>query len=833
MMKTAPYPRGLSAVVLGVCLIASDLAVAQLEEVLVTARRQSESLQETPVAVTAIGEGLLQDAGISALQDVRELVPGLQIVDGGSKTRSLYIRGIGQRSDRSDLDPGVGQYLNGIFIARTDSTLLDAVDVANIQVLRGPQGTLFGKNNTGGAMLISTRRPDAQQSELSLSGKVGENGRQDVKLAANWPLPDGRGGVRMALLSKRYSGYLKEARLGKRYGDEDRQAVTLRALWDFNERWSIDGFLFWSAQDEASAAFTCRLQDPSNLLMAQAVFPGQNQNVGTGDRCRQSEALAQDYQVLNSVDDSLVRTQSAMAAITLRGELGAWDLESVTAWSRQFDIERREDQDGVQINIISQSPPLLNDRLQASGLSKLEEDRVQWSQELRGSRSLWDERVSGTAGVFLAYEAMENTPRARAVGPQGLFGLRDTDLAAALGTPPVPVSAGVAPLTLAQNTNSQIDNLSAAVFAQFDVDLTEHWQLTLGLRYTEEDKERELATYQTDFTAYAQAMNQRLASRGSVAQTTHLQDGIYSPIPEADFHLIGPTPPVLLLEPNPEVANAERRFRQLTHNFTTTWLANDDWLQRLNLDSGMMYLTYSKGFKAGGLDIRGTAIQPFDAELVANTELGFKIDALDSKLRLNTAIYRMDYTDLQVTVAETAGLTPINYLTNVGEAVIQGVELELNWAPVNGAVFSLNSSYTDADFIDYSIASTAGVEDRSEEPFPLIPELTVTLSAQKEWSRDWGFITPRLSYYWRDELYTGQDGDGLKYDSTFIDAQGVWNARLSWQAPDRSKRLSLYINNLSDEFYYGGGFAISRSYGAALHTVAPPREIGLEFAVAL
>lgn len=823
--------RGLCSILLGVCLIGSDLAMAQLEEVLVTARRQSESLQETPVAVTAIGEGLLQDAGISALQDVRELVPGLQIVDGGTKTRSLYIRGIGQRSDRSDLDPGVGQYLNGIFIARTDSTLLDAVDVSNIQVLRGPQGTLFGKNNTGGAMLVTTRRPDTEQSTLSLTGKMGEHGRQDLKFAASWPLPEGRGGVRMALLSKRYEGYLQEARLGKRYGDEDRQAVTLRALWDINDQWSVDGFMFWSRQDEASAAFTCRLQDPGNLLMDAAIYPGQNQSVSTAHSCRQSEVLAKRYKVLNSVDDSVVRTQSAMAAITLRAELSGWDLESVTAWSRQFDIERREDQDGVEMNIISQSPPLLNDRLQASGLATLEEDRVQWSQELRGSRAFWDDRVSGTAGVFFAYESMENTPRARAVGPQGLFGLRDTDLAAQLGTPPVPVSAGVVPLTLPQNTNSQIDNLSAAVFAQFDWNLTEHWQLTLGLRYTEEQKERELATYQTDFDAYAQAMNQRLVSRGSAAQTMHLQDGIYSSIPEADFHLIGPTPPVLLLEADPDLAKADRRFRQLTHNITSTWLASDDWLDRSALDSAMMYVTYSKGFKAGGLDIRGTAIQPFDAELVNNTEFGFKLDALDSKLRLNAAIYHMDYTDLQVTVAQTAGLTPINYLTNVGEAVIQGVELELNWAPIVGAVFSLNTAYTDADFIDYNIESTSGIEDRSEEPFPLIPELTVTLSAQKEWRRDWGFITPRLSYYWRDELYTGQDGDGLKYDNTFIDAQGVFNARLSLQSPDRSRRLSVYMNNLSDAFYYGGGFAISRSYGAAMHTVAPPREIGLEFAL--
>ena len=178
-----------------------------LEEVFVTARKRVESLQETPVAVTAMGAEALREAGIASITDLQGSVPSLQFGESGSKTPAIFIRGVGQREATSVLDPGVGVYLNGIYIARQDGQLLDTVDTESIQVLRGPQGTLFGKNNTGGAILVNTIAPDTQEVSGSALVNVGNFGRKDLKLSGNVPLADGRAAMRVALNSRRLDGY--------------------------------------------------------------------------------------------------------------------------------------------------------------------------------------------------------------------------------------------------------------------------------------------------------------------------------------------------------------------------------------------------------------------------------------------------------------------------------------------------------------------------------------------------------------------------------------------------------------------------------------------------
>lgn len=811
-------------------LFLADLSFAQLEEVIVTARRQVENLQQTPVAVSALSETALSEAGISTITEVKQIVPSLQITTSGGKVPTVYIRGVGQRADRADLDPGVGQYLNGIFIPRTDSALLDAVDVASIQVLRGPQGTLFGKNSTGGAMLITTIRPDPLQSEATLSGRIGENGRQDLKLSLNTPLFDNRAGLRVSLLRKHYDGYLENLNTNHRYGDENRLAATARLLFDINQNIGGDLFAFWTRQDENSAGLTCRFQSDNNVLMGAAVLPGQTQTVSIAERCQASERMAHHYKVLNNPEEARIEMESTMLAFTLNGQLGDIEVESITAWSHQYSIERYEDQDGVDMNIISQSGPLLFDRMRASGISVPDEDRHQYSQEFKLNGSFLDERLDYTAGIFGAYEKLENTPRARGIGPEGMFGLDAADLAGLLGgfSAGLPVNTGIVPLVLPQNLLSDLTNISLAAFSQLNWNVQPWLQLTAGLRYTSEHKTRSTRVYQTDYTRYAQLLNQRLRERGSVASTSHLDGGIYSPLPAPDFHLLGPKPPTQVLLSEPVNAKSEKRFSQLTPAFTSTVFATDSLLDALHLNSGMAYLTLSRGFKAGGLDLRGTAIQPFEAELVDNVELGLKVDAADSRLRFNAALYRMDYNDIQVTVAETAGLTPINYLTNAGKALIQGAEVELTLA-LQHWLFHLTAGYTDADYIDYTVGTTEGDEDRSDEPFPLVPKTTASLSAQYRFDTPYGSLTPRLFYYWRDELYTGQDGDGPLFDSTTIDGQGVLGIRLNYLSPEETLRLTAYVDNVTDAFYYGGGFGISRSYGAVLHAVAPPRQVGMEF----
>ncbi len=134
-----------------------------LEEVIVTARRRAEELQDTPVAISAFSAEELKVQGIANTRDLQLSVPGLNFAEMGAKAPAIFIRGVGQKEAIAALDPGVGVYINSIYIARTDSQLLDIMDTESVQVLRGPQGTLFGKNNTGGALLVTTQLPNAEE----------------------------------------------------------------------------------------------------------------------------------------------------------------------------------------------------------------------------------------------------------------------------------------------------------------------------------------------------------------------------------------------------------------------------------------------------------------------------------------------------------------------------------------------------------------------------------------------------------------------------------------------------------------------------------------------
>jgi iron complex outermembrane receptor protein len=199
VIRTACQRRAPSRlVVLALCLVVPMVAAQgdtandnqgqmALEEIIVTARKREESLQETPVAISAFSAEALEVAGIANTRDLQESVPGLIFSEQGNKAPSIFIRGIGQKEANAALDPGVGVYINSIYIARTDSQLLDVIDTESIQVLRGPQGTLFGKNNTGGALLINTIVPHTDALEGEVSTRLGNYGRRDVKVSGNVP----------------------------------------------------------------------------------------------------------------------------------------------------------------------------------------------------------------------------------------------------------------------------------------------------------------------------------------------------------------------------------------------------------------------------------------------------------------------------------------------------------------------------------------------------------------------------------------------------------------------------------------------------------------------
>ena len=234
-----------------------------LEEVLVTARKREENIQQTPIAISAISGDALREQGINNSRELTKTVPSLEIRRG--QANQIYIRGIGERTGFARVDPAVGVYLDDIFLPRSDGQLLDTVDVRSIQVLRGPQGTLFGKNTTGGAMVMNVVKAH-EGDEAFIEAGLGNYGRKRLKAGINRPITD-RLFMRVAVNSVKDDGYFENIAQQRNNPTNDRQSLLLQSTWQPNEDWELDGLMFYGKVRENFPGINCRPVNENALLV--------------------------------------------------------------------------------------------------------------------------------------------------------------------------------------------------------------------------------------------------------------------------------------------------------------------------------------------------------------------------------------------------------------------------------------------------------------------------------------------------------------------------------------------------------------------------------------
>lgn len=824
-------------------------AAMVLDEVIVTARKREETLQESPVAISALSADALKEAGVANTRDLQQAVPGLNFTEQGSKNPSIFVRGVGARESNAALDPGVGVYINGIYIPRTDGQLLDTVDTESVQVLRGPQGTLFGKNNTGGAMLITTKQPHNEGFEGYVTTRLGNFGRRDLKASANIPLNDDTLSARVGVNSTKSDGYLENVN-GQKYGDEDRLAATARFLWQATDNFSADVFTYWSKQNERGSGFSCRWVGneggtPSNPLGADynlITFPdGNGNNLSYKEACQASEKLSDKGKVaLNG--PSIFQMESAISALTLAWEVNDIEIKSVTAYSKQWNIMADDDQDGTTLTALGNgraSFDLIMDQNPQFDIP--DEERNQMSQEIQAIGSAFDESLSYTVGLFYSKEQMDDNAFTQLIGLNGYaIGPANSLLPKFLGTV------------------SSLENEAYAVFAQGTYDINDYVQLTLGARYTVENREREANVFAS------------LLSKAAINSLNDVSNPLYDPATYAHIMALNPgwsnyadvisgpfggtvggnfvyganlaplNDPASLTLPLYRTGNPkdDKTFRKFTPMGTLSMKVPETLLENTNFDSLMTYITISQGFKAGGFEPKGNELEPFDEENVTNIEIGLKADAFGQRMRFNTAVYRMDYEDIQVRVAQSGeNLGDILlYISNAGSATIQGVEMELTALVTDGLTIQATANYTDAFYDEFEglkanrVSGVNSAFDRSREPFGSTPPFTFSLTAMYDLDTDIGLFIPRLTGFYRDEIYTGVDLAGAEYkDAATIDDVTLWSFRLAYIPADLQElNVSLFVKNLTDEEYFQGGFTVAETLGAAILTQGPGREYGLE-----
>ena len=811
-----------------------------LEEIIVTARKREESLQETPIAVSAYNGRSLREAGIDSMDDLNAIVPGIDL-KGGSGTSgraSIYIRGVGQRNTGPNIDSGVGIYLDGIYLSRADGALLDINDIGSIQVLRGPQGTLFGKNTTGGALVFETNRPtDEFESSLMLRG--GNYDRRDGSLMLNVPLGDTLA-TRLSLTAIKRDGYMRNLTTGVDHNDEDRMSGVWQLRWTPSDTLTLDLNANYTKTQQTARAQKCLpidgiegWQGPGfDALLGNSTFATTTQGL-----CDIS-AEAGEYEWTGDVG----RSASYFSETKGVSVTANWDIndnlsfKSITGWRETVGASENDlDPTAAHLTFISglEHPEAVPDKTH------------QITQELQLTGQAFDGKMNFVTGAF--YFTEETDERAEV-----------SEVAA--------VEIAVLPgriFTLTSNrTELLADNDSWAVYSQVDWNFNDNWRATLGARYTSEDRK----------------LFRRRAS---------LDPNTLSTVP-------GPVIPVgagVFLLPEAGSYNTAYGFREDLAEETRgsesatefTPMASIQYLWEGNgfVNSGTAYFTFSQGFLSGGLseapraspDLDGDGLTDdtdgdgipngadfdrFVPEEVTNFELGVKLDAWDNRLRMNAALFYTDYDNRQLTTIVINPVTnsPAGATFNAKSSSITGFELETTILPFGQMEITLNASIYDGKIKEYEdirlslvdvpagqdcVADGIGVQigpgcvlsqtiDRSDEDLARLPEKSLFLGMQYRFKGDFGTIVPRIQLSKKYNVEHCFERGSCE--------SGFWNtdetdlsARLSWISPSENYRISLYGTNLTDTRDIIGGQPLVDSYGFGGITFNAPRMYGAELQV--
>jgi iron complex outermembrane receptor protein len=698
----------------------SFAAGESLEEVVVMARKRAESLQDAPISITAFSADDLESRNINGLVDVARFTPNLIVQSNpgnGSSTSAaaMYLRGVGQDDFAPTLEPGVGVYVDGVYLARTVGALLDIVDIEGLEVLRGPQGTLFGRNTIGGALSITTRKPEAEFGGLG-ELSIGTDQRLNARGALNLPLAETLF-ARISLGSFAQDGYVKRTADGRQLGSDDTLTGRIALRWDASDALEINLAVDGTRDREDGAPYVITDIQYDNL----GSFVALNNVLATGDPVSCFTPPELDNAACYNQRYLLGRNRSggtfsqfsdldlwgvSLTADYSRGEL---DLKSISAY-RDLRSEFARDADGSDLMIAH-----LYDQL----------TQQQLSQEFQALGTAADGRVSWIAGLYYFEESGDNLNR--------------------LEFRPAILKSGGAYQTR-----------SWAVFSQATLDVTERLAFTLGLRYTEEEKE---------FT------------------------------PDQSVLAVNVPPFILPLPPGtPLLPSTTERIS--ADQWTPLLSASFDWTQGL-----MTYVSYSEGFKSGGFTQRVFPPEPsiptFEPEFVQVYELGFKWTAAGKRLRVNGAAFHTQYDDLQVLTANLTRVGP--FIANAAGATIEGFELEIAAIPADAWQMQLGIGYLDPRY--ERIAENA-LEISTDHRFRRISDWTLSGSISRDVALAASTLSPRLDWSYRSSFYN----DAANTPQLRTGGYHLLNAGIAWQRDRNGLNVAASVENLLDERSLLNGF---------------------------
>jgi iron complex outermembrane receptor protein len=836
-----PIARVVSTVLAGAAgltpVIASAAETSGLEEVIVTATRRETDLQKTPVAVTPINsEELSRMVG----RDVSAITADVPNFSASRITAfnaaSFAIRGVGQTDIIVYLDSPVAVNIDDFVMPSVQTQLLDTFDIEQVEVLRGPQGTLFGKNTTGGLVNVTTKRPVLAQTSAEVRALYGSFDTWQAQAALNYPAGDTLA-FRAAVNYQNSDGYYENgasqwavANGGSKdnVGGDDILNGRIKALWEPTE--DLDFLLqyeFVRDRSEAVPSFNGTPREPGCVPFGQDPATGCT-FVWNSLGITQPKGDPIDNMATTKRNDAFMATERGQKVDVEGVYLNAdWDVGFATV-SGVFGYRT---QDSRLPNTYTGAVPIApgNSQLSLFDASRDDDrDTYQYEVRLAGNDA---QPFSWVVGAFY----QENNATfcvAQVLGVNDLFG--------------APLPANVVGTN---NQNPQVlcnkqDATSYAGFGDITWQATDKLSLGGGLRWTYEEKK---------WTGRTQGFVQSITQDPNDPLSFGTWQDFNEPLNLANFNrrdwagnvpcTDNPNLPGTLIG----VCNDEKDWSEPTYRATIGYQLTDDTFS---------YFKYDRGFKSGGYnDQTGTNgyfvpdfLEPYDPEYADSYELGLKTTFLDDRLRLNGALFYVNYDDAQRALVSStcvANSPPTPTCTtsdgqagtvfqetrffNAAQVTVQGIELEGTWLATDNLVVKANVSYNDGEYDEFG-ADTNGDGsidvDLSGLPLTRTPEWKWGLNGLYTHEAFGGTMSYNLVLYYEDEntFYYFQ-GDNRKFDAT-LNNKTMLDANITYTAADNKWFARLYGNNLLDERYRVASQVVANLWTHSQY--GPPINFGLQ-----
>lgn len=720
-----------------------------LEEVIVKAEKREQNLQDIPASISAFSAAQIELAGWDDISQLETSVPSVSVGGDGDSRPFIFIRGVGSRKFDIGSEGSVGVFVDEIYNARFSSSLSGIVDIERIEVLKGPQGTLYGRNTIGGAISLYTVKA-SEEFEARIKVAAGNEGYWRVggyvsgAISENWV-------GRLSASTRSDDGNMTEVLSGKNDG-QDADAVRVNLIGQLTDRTSVE-----------LTAQTSRLDQEARLAQA-------NGEIGPLGLYQLSHAVPLPVLPPPIIDSILSGIRAGTVANILREAAldprnvkmdrpGFSELESDLV---SLKIEHESD-NFLFTSISSRTSDEIHEQTDFESTTRdaiwtdVRQDSKQLSQEFRltsvdGGMFTLDDRLTWVVGFYYFNDE----------------GYRKDDYSVGVqGNIPPQYYRAVPGLAYSQaRQDVTLDNTSIALYGQATYALTDRLNLTLGIRRSDDEK---------DFT------------------TQMITNTPGYPFVAAPFTL-------------PQTLKFDSTDPKVSVDYAIT-------------DNSMAYITYSSGYKSGGVTFATWAeagnVGGFEEEHLDSLEIGYKARLMNNRMQLNLAAYQYDYTDQQVQSIVVVNGAPQGLTDNAAESDMKGVELEMSYLLTDALKVDFNYFYQDAVFEDYA--------DKTGNPMQFAPEnaYTVALSYAPDLGNN---LQMRAEYSYKDEFQF----DAGNRDISLEPEHDVVNLTASMDLGD-SVSLRLFCNNCSDELIRTQVTTFATSQGGGGRSIyGPGRRYGAE-----